>query len=97
MEPLTHDVVTSLNITVFVPDLDLLTYHPFVRYIPSMFSMFIVHVHIVPLLAFLHMYVCLYVCNQSSINQSIKNKMKRNSFHFDNVPTSLPLFHSVRI
>ena len=30
------------------------------------------HVHIVPLLAFLHMYVCLYVCNQSnqSINQS---------------------------
>ena len=27
------------------------------------------HVHIVPPLAFLHMYVCLYVCNQS-INQS---------------------------
>ena len=29
------------------------------------------HAHIVPLLAFLHMYVCLYVCNQSNqINQS---------------------------
>ena len=27
------------------------------------------HVHIMPLLAFLHMYVCLYVCNQSNQNQ----------------------------
>ena len=32
------------------------------------------HVHIVPLLAFLHMYVCLYVCNQS--NQIKSNQIK---------------------
>ena len=41
------------------------------------------HVHIVPLLAFLHMYVCLYVCNQSNqINQSNQEKLisKLNNF-----------------
>ena len=32
------------------------------------------HVHIVPLLAFLHVYVCLYVCNQS--NQIKSNQIK---------------------
>ena len=60
---LPHDVVTSLNIT------DLLTYHPFVCYIPSMFRQF---VSARTLLAFLHIYVCLYVCNQS--NQIKSNK-----------------------
>ena len=36
------------------------------------------HVHIVPLLAFLHMYVCLYVCNQS-------NQIKSKSNHFNDL------------
>ena len=41
------------------------------------------HVHIVPLLAFLHMYVCLYVCNQS--NQIKSNQIKSNQFQNDSL------------
>ena len=49
------------------------------------------HVHIVPLLAFLHMYVCLYVCNQS-INQINNSDMFQHGIMtkwFD--PTFIPL------
>ena len=62
---LPHDVVTSLNITVFRTRLlDLLTYHPFVRYIPSMFRQFVsarTHRATTCLLA----YVCVFICMQS--------------------------------
>ena len=57
--PLTPMMLSLLHF--FVPDLNLLTYHPFVCYIPSMFRQL--------LLAFLHMYVCLYAIKSNQINQ----------------------------
>ena len=51
------------------------------------------HVLIVPLLAFLHMYVCLYVCNQS-INQKKKKIVPWKVFFQTNFPRELcPLGH----
>ena len=67
---LPHDVVTSLNITVFRTQLDLLTYHPFVCYIPSMFRQFVsACTHRATTCLFV--YACVFICMQSikSINQ----------------------------
>ena len=69
----TYPMMLSLHWTLqfFVPDLDLLTYHPFVRYIPFMFRQFVsarTHCATTCLLA----YVCVFICMQS-INQSNQN------------------------
>ena len=71
---LPHDVVTSLNITVFrIRLIDLLTYHPFVYYIPSMFRQFVsARTHRATTCLFA--YVCVFICMQSiKSNQSIKH------------------------
>ena len=75
----TYPMMLSLHWTLqfFVPDLDLLTYHPFVRYIPPMFRQFVsarTHRATTCLLA----YVCVFICMQSiKKNQKKKKKFKK--------------------
>ena len=77
---LPHDVVTSLNITVFHTRLRSVTYHPIVRYILSMFRQFVsAHTHCANTCLFA--YVCVFICMQS-INQSksINSVQKKSMF-----------------
>ena len=64
----TYPMMLSL-LHFFVPDLNLLTYHPFVCYIPSMFRQFVsARTHRATTCLFA--YVCVFICNQIKLNQS---------------------------